>query len=80
MPAARNADRRRSRAEADFLEPHKAVETGDARDDVPPDELAVYCLHALRAAAVLPSPAAVRRLVQLTLDGLEPPRGMQAPP
>ena len=47
-----------------------AVGTGGVRGDIPSDELAVYCLHALGAAADLPSPAAVRRLVHLTLDGL----------
>ena len=49
-------------------------ETGDLRDDVAPDELASYCLHALTAAANLPSKAAVRRLVTVTLAGLRPPR------
>ena len=48
--------------------------TGDLRDDVPPDELASYCLHALTAASRLPSKAAVRRLVTVTLAGLRPPR------
>ncbi len=43
--------------------------TGAVRDDVAPDELASYCLHALTAAADLPSEAAVRRLVAVTLDG-----------
>ncbi|MCO1658544.1 TetR/AcrR family transcriptional regulator [Pseudonocardia humida] len=51
-----------------------ASATGDIRDDVVPDELASYCLHALAAAATLPSGAAVRRLVEVTLDGLRPPR------
>jgi AcrR family transcriptional regulator len=49
-----------------------AVETGDVRDDVAPDELAIYCLHALTAAGSLPSKAAVRRLVAITLAGLGP--------
>jgi AcrR family transcriptional regulator len=49
-----------------------AVETGDVRDDVAPDELATYCLHALTAAGSLPSKAAVRRLVAITLAGLRP--------
>ena len=49
-------------------------EAGDLRTDVPPDELAAFCLHALGAAADLPSAAAVRRLVHLTLDGLRTPR------
>ena len=48
--------------------------TGDVRDDVAPDELASYCLHALGAASSLPSKAAVRRLVRVTLAGLRPPR------
>jgi len=48
--------------------------TGNLRDDVAPDELATYCLHALGAASSLPSKAAVRRLVRVTLVGLRPPR------
>ena len=44
--------------------------TGNLRDDVAPDELATYCLHALGAASSLPSKAAVRRLVTVTLAGL----------
>jgi len=44
--------------------------TGDIRNDVAPDELASYCLHALAAARGLPSKAAVRRLVTVTLAGL----------
>jgi hypothetical protein len=48
--------------------------TGDVRDDVAPDELASYCLHALTAAGSLPTEAAVRRLVTVTLAGLRPPR------
>jgi AcrR family transcriptional regulator len=48
--------------------------TGDLRNDVAPDELASYCLHALTAAGSLPSKAAVRRLVAVTLAGLRPPR------
>jgi AcrR family transcriptional regulator len=43
---------------------------GAIRDDVAPDELASYCLHALTAASSLPSKAAVRRLVEVTLAGL----------
>jgi len=50
----------------------QAAETGDLRDDVAPDELASYCLHALTAASSLPSRAAVRRLVMVTLAGLRP--------
>jgi AcrR family transcriptional regulator len=47
---------------------------GEVRDDVTPDELARYCLHALTAANSLPSKAAVRRLVAVTLAGLRPGR------
>lgn len=42
------------------------------RDDVTPGELAAYCLHAVSAASSLPSEAAVRRLVMVTMDGLRP--------
>ncbi|HEX8932962.1 MAG TPA: TetR/AcrR family transcriptional regulator [Pseudonocardiaceae bacterium] len=52
----------------------EVAETGELRDDVAPDELASYCLHALTAASSLPSKAAVRRLVTVTLAGLRPPR------
>ncbi|SRR6266700_6377495 len=52
----------------------EAAATGEVRDDVTPAELASYCLHALTAASSLPSTAAVRRLVTVTLAGLHPPR------
>jgi AcrR family transcriptional regulator len=52
----------------------EAAAAGELRDDVAPDELASYCLHALGAASSLPSKAAVRRLVTVTLAGLRPPR------
>jgi AcrR family transcriptional regulator len=52
----------------------RAASSGDVRDDIAPDELAAYCLHALAAASTLPSAAAVRRLVTITLAGLRPPR------
>ena len=52
----------------------EGAQTGDLRDDVRPDELASYCLHALAAARSLPSKAAVRRLVTVVLAGLQPPR------
>ena len=48
---------------------------GELRNDVAPDELTAYCLHALAAAAVLPSAEGVRRLVGVTLAGLRPPPG-----
>ena len=50
-----------------------AAQVGDVRDDFAADELATYCLHSLTAASALPSKAAVRRLVALTLAGLRPP-------
>jgi AcrR family transcriptional regulator len=43
---------------------------GLLRDDISPDELAAYCVNALAAASGLPSKAAVRRLVSVTLTGL----------
>ncbi len=51
-----------------------AVASGDVRDDVAPDELVSYCLHAIGAASGLPSKPAVRRLVGITLAGLHPQR------
>lgn len=48
----------------------EAATAGQVRGDVAPDELAAYCLHALMAAPGLPSEAAVRRLVVITLAGL----------
>jgi AcrR family transcriptional regulator len=50
----------------------EASNAGDVRDDVTADELVDYCLHALAAASGLRSRAAVRRLVTVTLDGLQP--------
>jgi AcrR family transcriptional regulator len=48
--------------------------SGEVRDDVAPEELASYCLHAVTAARNLPSKAAVRRLVTVILAGLQLPR------
>jgi AcrR family transcriptional regulator len=50
----------------------EGADAGEVRDDVPPDELATYCLNALTAAASLPSRAAVRRLVDLTTSAMKP--------
>jgi AcrR family transcriptional regulator len=50
----------------------EAARVGEARDDVAPDELAGYCLHALTAARTLQSKVAVDRLVTVTLAGLRP--------
>jgi AcrR family transcriptional regulator len=52
----------------------EGARAGEFRDDVAADELASYSLHALAAASGLPSKAAVRRLVKVTLAGLRPPR------
>jgi AcrR family transcriptional regulator len=50
----------------------EAAAIGKVRTDVAPDELAIYCLHALAAAGNLSSNAAIRRLVRVTLAGLHP--------
>ncbi|MDP9430637.1 MAG: TetR/AcrR family transcriptional regulator [Actinomycetota bacterium] len=50
----------------------EGARAGDLRDDVPADELAGFCLHALAGAGGLPSEAAVQRLVGVTLAGLRP--------
>jgi AcrR family transcriptional regulator len=52
----------------------ESARTRVLRGDVAPEELATYCLHALSAAASLPSKAALRRLVIVTLAGLRPAR------
>ncbi|MEV4510896.1 TetR/AcrR family transcriptional regulator [Dactylosporangium sp. NPDC049525] len=49
-----------------------AADAGEVRADVPATELAVFCQHALTAAADLPSPAAHERLLELTLAALRP--------
>lgn len=48
----------------------EAAHHGDIRTDVPPTELAAYCLHALAATTPPSSPEAVDRLVTVVLDGL----------
>jgi AcrR family transcriptional regulator len=50
-----------------------SANSGEVRDDVAPDELTTYCLHALSAATSLPSGAAARRLAKVTLAGLRRP-------
>jgi AcrR family transcriptional regulator len=49
----------------------EAQAVGVVRADVAPIELAMFCLHALGAAAALPSKAAVPRLVTVVLAGLQ---------
>jgi AcrR family transcriptional regulator len=56
---------------ADLLS--EAANAGEVRDDIPARELAAFCLHALTAAGLLPSKAAVERLVAVTVAGLAPP-------
>lgn len=50
------------------------AKASDIRNDIASGELASYCLYALTAATSLPSKAAVRRLVTVTLAGLRPPQ------
>jgi AcrR family transcriptional regulator len=52
----------------------EGAKAGVVRDDVEPEQLASYCLHALTAAGSLSATAAVRQLVAVTLAGLRPPR------
>jgi len=52
----------------------EAAAAGEIRKDVPADELATYCLHALTGAGRLTSKDAVQRLVKVTLAGLRPSR------
>jgi AcrR family transcriptional regulator len=58
----------------------QAAQSGPVRDDVTPEELAGYCLHALTAAGALPTEAAVHRLVDVTLSGLRPSTAMPQRP
>jgi len=52
----------------------EAAHAGEVRDDIPPAELATYCLHALNAAASADSAAAIHRLLALTCAAIQPPR------
>jgi AcrR family transcriptional regulator len=49
----------------------EGAKAGVIRDDVAPAELATYCLHALGATGSLRSRPAIRRLVAVTLAGLQ---------
>jgi AcrR family transcriptional regulator len=55
---------------ADLID--QASKGGQVRTDIPPDELASYCLHALTAAGPGRSKASIQRLVAITLSGLRP--------
>ena len=50
----------------------EAAGDGAVRDDVPPAELAAYCLASLEAAAGAGSDQAVERLVRIVPTGLRP--------
>jgi AcrR family transcriptional regulator len=50
-----------------------AVDACAVRSDIPPAELATYCVHSLGAARDVRSNDGVKRLVALTLDALRPP-------
>ena len=71
-PQVRHAQRQVQAMFRDLI--RDAAAAGELRDDLPADELASYCLHALTAARTLPSKAAVRRLVAVTVDALSAPR------
>jgi AcrR family transcriptional regulator len=46
------------------------IKAGEIRGDIPPLELANFCIKAMGGAAGLRSEAAVRRLTAVTIDGL----------
>jgi AcrR family transcriptional regulator/YHS domain-containing protein len=52
----------------------EAAASGQVRPDLAPDELASYCVHALAAARSLRSKSGRRRLVDMTLAGMQRPR------
>ena len=66
--AVSDAEKKLTKLFGDLLAECQAA--GEIRDDIGVDELAVYCLHALSAAARLPSEAATKRLVTVTLSAL----------
>ncbi|MFD5425314.1 TetR/AcrR family transcriptional regulator [Streptomyces sp. NPDC127084] len=50
----------------------EGAQARELRDDVPPDELATYCLHAATAASAMAAKSAIDRLVGVILHGLRP--------
>ena len=50
----------------------EATKSGDVREDVAVDELAIQCVHSLSAASSLATTTAVGRLVALVLIALRP--------
>ena len=71
-PGAQIADAHRQLLELVEQLVSDGVRSGDLRDDIPPDELANYCLHALDGAAELTTDAAVSRLLGLIAATLQP--------
>ena len=51
----------------------EAAASSEIRSDISAEELTAYCLNALAAASILPSRAALKRLLAVTLTGLRPP-------
>jgi Transcriptional regulator SbtR-like, C-terminal domain len=47
-----------------------AAGAGQVRTDVPPEELAAFCVNAVEGTRTNSSKAAVRRLVSVTMAGL----------
>jgi AcrR family transcriptional regulator len=52
----------------------EAAAAGAVRRDVPPDELAAYCISALEAAGTIRTPAGMARLVDVVWAGVVAPR------
>jgi AcrR family transcriptional regulator len=50
----------------------EGVAAAEVRSDVPPRELALFCLHATAAATSTSSDAAVARIIEVTLTGIRP--------
>ncbi|MDQ3809283.1 MAG: TetR/AcrR family transcriptional regulator, partial [Chloroflexota bacterium] len=58
----------------------EAVGVRAIRADVPPGELAAFCVHALEAAGAMPSKGAARRLATVVLDALDPDQAKRVRP
>ena len=67
--AVSDAEQKLKKLFGDLLAESQAA--GGVRDDIGVDELAAYCLHALSAAGSLPSEAATKRLVSVTVSALK---------
>jgi AcrR family transcriptional regulator len=57
----------------------EAAADGAVRGDVPPSELATYCINALQAAATATTPSGLTRLTDVVWAGLAPAGGTAAP-